>query len=534
MFRSLRTMGGTYPVKDGYVAIGQADIANNIDIKSDHIRSLKNHSTEQTGMSTTATALHYYNDRWIADNGYHVNWWRDGIEIHIYTDSAGTLKLQVGYDVDNLGVEQPDNPASDASVVGLLTGAYAYVVIWKRSMDSGNYLDISQPNDTPVEVDVTLKQVTLTRPALPVSSYITHWEVYRTTDNGANYYLLDTLTVGTTTFTDNAAITDATLRVTANLLQSYYISAMTQELGISIFWEGPATELEGIAGPMNGCLYGWKKDKIYISEPGYPQAWPSQYVVSVGSPIKRIIVSELYATVITDDGTSRLDYTKPEIADPNKTMGNEGCLNGRTGVSTNLGVLYLADSGISRDDGSKNEIKTNDRFDERWFLANVDPTTASMNYMDDLLYLFHSTETLIIDARIKTSPKVTTLSIIVQASWQNHETGELYVLSDGVVYKLYGATAETDTLTWTWKSGKILKPDGSRQWDPNIEVKGSGTVIGRLYMDGVQVGSDMTFTWATEWGRFLQCPDGTDGREFQFELKGSDNAEVTNIKFEVH
>jgi len=532
MYRTFREFGGMIPVKDGYTSFGYADNAENIDLRSGIIKSVKSPLQIATGYSTTADSLFKFNDQWIADNEYHIDWLRDNINLHIYTDkaSSGKLQLQIGALSDVLGLDQPANPTT-STAVGTVSGAYSYVVVWEREM--GDYTDVSQPNQTPVTLELASQQTTINRPALPTSAYVVNWKIYRTANLGSNYYLLATVPVGTTTYLDDGTITDDNLIITANLLPSYYTSTRVNELGIDIFWQPPIEDLDGIAGPMNGSLYAWKDDKILISEPGYPQAWPSQYVVSVGAKVKRIIVSELYATVLLENGSARLDFTEPEIALPNRTTGNEGNVNPRAAVLTPIGTMYLADSGIALDNGSTNEIISNDGFDEKWFKENVDNNSASMNFMDDYLYIFHSTKTILIDNSVVKKNKITMLDIIVQGSYQDHVTGDLYVLSNGTVYKLYGSTEITETSTWKWKSGKIISPGGNRIWDPNIDVKGSGTIIGRLFFDGVQVGTDFTFDWSTEFGRYLQCPDGTDGREFQFELEGSLNAEVSNIRFEV-
>ncbi len=105
--------------------------------------------------------------------------------------------------VRNWGIDAPPAPAAGAASGTGLTGTFSWRITWFNSL-TGEYGGFV---DTDVATVLTNDGWELKRPSITVpvvDPQVTHWRVWRTTDQQATtYYLVDTVPVATTVYVDN-------------------------------------------------------------------------------------------------------------------------------------------------------------------------------------------------------------------------------------------------------------------------------------------------------------------------------------------
>ena len=395
--------------------------------------------------------------------------------------------------------------------IGVLTGTYQYIITTTRSV--GGHIDESGPSTPSAELTVELAQIRITRPTI-TDTDVTHWNIYRvrTDIDAGEYQFVAQVAAGTATYDDN--IPDANLDTSPT---TWY----TSDQGNEIIFDKPLAGMEGLITlePYSSMLFFWKHSTLYWTEPGYPDAAPSFYNMNFPANIKRVISFAGTLAVLTKIGPFRVDGTHPELLQQSQVLGKEPCV-GLAACKTRLGIAYLCDSGIAMFNLVDTNVISDFGFTEKWFNDNVSASGAVMAENDNVLYLFHSRGTLVVDGRTK-DLIWTTLSLVAYAAYKNEVDGYLYVIDSAGVKKIQGAS---NYLTWIWQSGNILMGIPIEKEFPGVEVMGSGTnVILTLYLDGVQKATK-TLNFINERDRRLGIPEGSRGRALQISLSGTGEA----------
>jgi len=394
---------------------------------------------------------------------------------------------------------------------GVLDGDYIYIITTTRSV--GGHTDESGPSIESEELTANLNQIRITRPTI-TDANVTHWNIYRYTVEGGDYQFIVQVAIATTFYDDNIADADV-----GDAISTWYIS----DQGNNIVFDKPPGSVDGlITEPHSGMLFFWIGSTLYWTEPGYPDAAPSFYNMNFPANIKKVIPLGGIVAVLTEMGPFRIDGTHPELFQQSKLLGEEPCISSAA-CKTRSGIAYLCDSGIALFDLTSTSVISDEEFTEKWFESNVSSSGAVMAENDNILYLFHSRGTLVVDVRV--SPAIwTTLALIAYAAFKNDLDGKLYIIDSEGIKQIQGATTY---LTWSWRSGNILMDTVSPKEFQSIELIGNGTdIVATLYLDGTQKASK-TMGFDMEDDRMLKMPEGERGRALQILLSGS--GEITEL-----
>ncbi len=394
---------------------------------------------------------------------------------------------------------------------GVLSGTYQYIITTTRSV--GGHIDESGPSTPSAEITVDLAQIRITRPTI-TDTDVTHWNIYRvrTDIDAGEYQFVAQVAAATATYDDN--IPDANLDTSPT---TWY----TSDQGNEIIFDKPLTGMDGLITlePYSSMLFFWKDSTLYWTEPGYPDAAPSFYNMNFPSDIKRSISFAGTLAVLTAIGPFRVDGTHPELLQQSQVLGKEPCI-GLAACKTRLGVAYLCDSGIALFNLVDTSVISDTGFTEKWFNNNVSSSGAVMAENDNVLYLFHSGGTLVVDGRSK-ELIWTTLPLIAYAAYKDEIDGYLYVIDSSGVKKIQG---DITYLTWLWRSGNLLLGTPEEKEFPVVEVLGSGTdIVLNLYLDGI-LKATKTLDFTNERGRRLGMPEGERGRALQVSMTGTGEA----------
>lgn len=246
------------------------------------------------------------------------------------------FKMDVGETVSRWGIAPPDTDFNAAAgAAGTLNGTYRYRVTFSSLTDSE-----SNPNENDVIVTVTNQQVDLTNIPVSTDQQVTERRIYRTTGNGAAYFLAATIADNTTTvFTDN--LPDGLLEPTALKFDNIDPS-------------GCDFDLRQCAGPHHGRMW-WSDDRrlghggrVYYSPAGRPEAIQGFIdVTSHDDPTHRIILWNGALWCFTKDKLFEIVGTDEPFT-ARQVHGAAGTKFPWSVVPSPYGILYRARDGELR------------------------------------------------------------------------------------------------------------------------------------------------------------------------------------------
>ncbi len=425
------------------------------------------------------------------------------------------------------------SPASDDTVTttssiiytvheGSLVGNYRYVTTLTRNV--GGYTDESGPSEVSDEISIAEgmgSKIQIIKPTIS-DPYVTHWNIYRLSDNTAEYLFVAQATAATPSYVDNTV--DADL---STAISTWY----TSNQGNEVTFAKPLSGMEGIATDLHaGMIFTWKGSTLYFCEPGIPDAWPAHYTINFRSPIKRVLPFAGSVAVLCETGPFRVDGTQPEQLQPSKALGNEPCIS-TVACVTNKGVVYLSDSGLVLFNLVDSTVFSLGAFNELWFNDNVAPDGAVIVASHDVLYLFHSAGTLCYNA---TTSQWTQLSLVAIAAWVNPEDGDAYYLLEGTgIYHLMNN--DSVPVDFTWGSGQLLgkDPEADKRWT-RLRAKGTGTVTIAAAVDGDTVATKaVNMDSVLDRDGRLNLPVSAVGRSMKLTFSGTGTVEQAIVEYEL-
>jgi hypothetical protein len=164
-------------------------------------------------------------------------------------------------------------------------------------------------------------------------------------------------------------------------------------------WSVPPTGLTGIISFDGGSLAGFVGNRVYVTEPYLPHAWPYSYpvdgtIVGLGHLGNTIVV-------LTDE----FIYFLSGQADAMSTLklsGRYPCLSKQGIVSTEQGVIYPSDQGFVLVTLDGPSILSYDLLTRLQYSANYSPSSIRAAYFNSSYFAFHGAGGLVINLKDKT------------------------------------------------------------------------------------------------------------------------------------
>jgi hypothetical protein len=443
----------------------EAQIAENCDLSRGDLRPLKNNSRIQnlTQVGNLGALYHWKKsgtDEWIIHENEldfarspiageaHDRVYVTGMpEPRVLTTSILSTPFDFETDYYKLGVPPPAvAPTIDAGYVGgsdYRAYIYTYVVkLGTTDAEEGSNSPIAEISDYG-SGDVILSNFTTP----PTDRAIGKIRIYRTASStgGVAEFLfvgefdIATFNFATDTFTDDVA--DADLG-----------EAFTCE-----DWVLPPTGLSGIIAPDGGSLAGFYGNRVYVTEPYLPHAWPYSYpvdstIIGLGF-IKGTIV------VVTDEFIYLLSG-QADAMSTEKLSGKYPCLAKAGIVSSEVGVFFPSHEGIVLVTTDGPVLFSYDFFTKLQYYNSYTPTVIRAIYYNGKYFAFHNNGCFMIDARDKTLSRIAT-SPFVSSPHVSLVDNELYFISrdeEGGVNALYkfADPASEEYLQYTYRSKDFI------------------------------------------------------------------------------
>lgn len=335
--------------------------------------------------------------------------------------------------------------------------------------------------------------VTLTLPSINAHGRnIVKLRIFRS-ETGGGYLFVADVPAGTSSFTDTVASED--LGIAAN----------------SISFDPPPDELSGLIAGPGGSLYGFQRNVLCASEPGYPHAWPTEYRLAFQDDIVGIAESAIGIVVATKGAPWVVSGATPAALNPIKIETREPCVSKRSVVDMGDYVIYASPNGlVSVGTQGADLISKALMSRAEWNQLNPDSIHA---YRDRDRYLAFFVDQQNKNRCFTFSPDrgFEFIDIKAYGGYYVGELDTLFLFDGSDSLQKWG---EGDAKALSWRSG-IYETPLSTSFTCAKVIADQYPVQLTLYADGEQAVSHTVQSTA-----MFRLPAGVNAREWEIELSG--------------
>lgn len=223
-------------------------------------------------------------------------------------------------------------------------------------------------------------------------------------------------------------------------------------------YDAPPDDLQGLIAAQNNILAGFVGNKLYLSEPAKPSAWPQAYAVTFEHDI--VGLAPIYGSILVlTEGFPYIVAGKDPAAgmDIQRVDAMYPCLNRKGIVAMNYGVIYPTHDGMAVfSPGSGANLITRTNFNNDTWATELDPTTIVGEFYGDAYLASHSAGGFAFEPDKTIGGQFVTLDFTYTASWYDSIEGKLFCVTgtNGDVYEWDNLAQPA--LTQEWKS-KVIK-----------------------------------------------------------------------------
>jgi hypothetical protein len=208
-------------------------------------------------------------------------------------------------------------------------------------------------------------------------------------------------------------------------------------------WTPPPSTLAGIISVDGGSLAGFVGNRVYVTEPYLPHAWPYSYpvdstIVGLGSIGNTIVV-------MTDEFIYLL-YGQADAMSTKKLSGRYPCLSKAGVVSCESGVLFPSDEGIVLVTPDGPTLLSYDYFTKKQYMDNYTPTGMRSIFHNGQYFCFHDTGAFSINIRDKSLIRMSMPALGSAVPHVSLANNHLYFISQDIdnVNAIYDFGGDTD------------------------------------------------------------------------------------------
>lgn len=226
-------------------------------------------------------------------------------------------------------------------------------------------------------------------------------------------------------------------------------------------YDAPPDNLQGLIAAQNNILAGFVGNKLYLTDPAVPHAWPIAYGVTfefdiVGlAPISGgiLVLTKGYPYLVTgNDPAAGMNIQRIDALYP--------CLSRKGIVAMNYGVVYPTHDGMAVFSPSSGAaVVTRSNFNNDTWVTELDPSTIVGEFYGDAYLASHSTGGFAFEPDRNIGGQYVDLDFTYTASWYDPVGGQLFCVAgtNGDVFEWDNLSQPA--LTQEWKSKVIKTPD---------------------------------------------------------------------------
>lgn len=289
---------------------------------------------------------------------------------------------------------------------------------------------------------------------------------------------------------------------------------------ISDEWIGPPEDMVGITVIQNNVLAGFVNNKLCLSEPNEPHAWPEAYQKTLDTNIVAIrALSGIGAVILTERQPYILTGSDPATMTLQKVDALYPCVSARGAVSMSFGVLFPTYEGLALYSAAGGiRLATEAVYSADKWIEDLDPTTLVGVYYDNTYFASHSAESLVYMYGQDDGGSFVNCDVIFTAAYNDAKNGKVYLLLPELTGKVYQwDNPDQPYQTAEWKSKVMLAQDFNNLGAALIKADFSDTpdVTFTVWANGVQIYSEPVFN-----EEIFRLPRGYRTDTFEVSVEG--------------
>lgn len=292
-------------------------------------------------------------------------------------------------------------------------------------------------------------------------------------------------------------------------------------------WTTPPSALKGLITFGNGMNAGFVDNKVYISEPNIPYAFPTKFIKTVDAPVIGLGHFNGNLVVFTADALYIYSGEQPELMSKEKFPENQGCVSKRSIVSTEQRVFFATPDGLFAVSGNGLEnITANILTRDQW--QAYSPSSICGVWYNSAYYGFVQGTGLGFSLDFLEPPYIINLDIssygTIKHAMYDPVSDKMYILTDRNTatppvndHTIWEWEADqSSNLSYTWKSKLFELPMMSNMAAGRVTTSGGGVDV-KMYRNGE---SSPHVTKTNKSGIF-RLPAGFKSKTWQIEVQGS-------------
>lgn len=479
-----------------------AQTAENIDFQSGVLTPIKGNATWDTGTLTAATrrSLYSYEPdgsqywlQWdeevdvvrgpVPNDAYDRIYWTGEDYPRVGTGTsmiAGSTYPAASY---RLGIPAPTATAgtSKSGTADETQTPYDVSYVYTYVSAIG---EEGPPSPASAVIELTdSESVTLTMEATPTGNYNfgagAKRRIYRSNTGSTNtqFQFVGEVAISSTSFTDTLDGDEL-----GEILPSETWIGPPDD-NTSLYPDGP---MEGLINVANGIMAGFSGNRLCLSEPYLPHAWPIAYRITIEDDIVAIASTGNGIIVLTDGAPYFVTGVDPSAMTAIRMDLAQACVNKNSVVNMGEFILYAAPDGLVAVSGNQAQLVTEGLISSKQWNDDFSPTTIRAFRHENTYVAFRDGTTVgwVYDPRAQEAA-VSTLdySTEVRGAFSDPKDGELYTI-EGTVINKYRRGSTNSTLTW--KSKKFITTQPLSMGWVHVEAETYPVTI-KVWADGVLI-----------------------------------------------
>jgi len=304
----------------------------------------------------------------------------------------------------------------------------------------------------------------------------------------------------------------------------------------------PPAGLQGLVILQNNLMAGFSGNDVYFSEPNQFHAWPSAYKRSFESPIVGLAAVGGTLLVLTEAYPYVIDGSDPAVLTQARLPSRYPCLNRRSIVETNLGVIYATHDGLAVFAPSAGaQLITRALHSSDTWNESLDPSTLVGVMYKDTYFASHSTASIVYDPGDKGNPTFVDTDFAFSAAWYDTNDNALYAVvgTNGAIFRWDDLNQSNDTMRWkskVYKTSDFINLGAARviadypenftilQWDTTSttwEAESTTWFVDSPISFKLYVDKALKFTKSVTNDDMFRLPQGYKSDTFEVEVEGN-------------
>jgi len=305
-------------------------------------------------------------------------------------------------------------------------------------------------------------------------------------------------------------------------------------------YDAPPNDLKGLIAAQNNTLAGFTANKLYISEPARPHAWPQAYAITFEYDIVGLASINGAILVLTKGYPYYVSGNDPRAGLASVQIDAlYPCLNSKGIVPMNYGVVWPTHDGMAVFSPSSGpQLVTKANFNNDTWAEELDPSTIIGEFYGDAYLASHSTGGFVFEPVERVGGQYVTIDYTFTSSWYSPAEGRLYYTfgDDGDIYEWDNLAQPSIPMEWKSKVIKTTSPmnlgaarviadfkESTLTWNQNTALwnadqslwSASDNILFSLWVD-----KELLFTHTvTDMGTF-RLPAGYRSDTFEVAVEG--------------